>query len=247
MPIAYQNVAKISEIPAGEKLFVEVEDQPVALFNVDGQIYAIDDVCTHDGGPLADGKLTGHEIECDRHGARFDIRTGSALCMPAVENVRAHHVKLEGDSVFVAINDSGDLPKEAPRSASPATSQVSALAGSAATVAASSAETAADVPARPIEQETIVNALKTVIDPELNVNVVDLGLVYTVQTRGTEIDVEMTLTTPACPAGPEILRNSVKAIEKIDGVTKANVKLVMNPPWSPARMTDDARDILGIF
>jgi metal-sulfur cluster biosynthetic enzyme len=86
-----------------------------------------------------------------------------------------------------------------------------------------------------------------VIDPELNVNVVDLGLVYTVQTRGTEIDVEMTLTTPACPAGPEILRNSVKAIEKIDGVTKANVKLVMNPPWSPARMTDDARDILGIF
>jgi metal-sulfur cluster biosynthetic enzyme len=124
---------------------------------------------------------------------------------------------------------------------------VSALAGSAATVAASSAETAADAPARPIEQETIVNALKTVIDPELNVNVVDLGLVYTVQTRGTEIDVEMTLTTPACPAGPEILRNSVKAIEKIDGVTKANVKLVMNPPWSPARMTDDARDILGIF
>jgi metal-sulfur cluster biosynthetic enzyme len=97
------------------------------------------------------------------------------------------------------------------------------------------------------EQETVVDALRTVIDPELNVNIVDLGLVYTVQTREEEVDVEMTLTTPACPAGPEILRNAVTAIEKIDGVTKANVKLVMSPPWSPERMSDDARDQLGIF
>ncbi|MFM7317174.1 MAG: Rieske 2Fe-2S domain-containing protein [Isosphaeraceae bacterium] len=246
MPIAFQNVARIAELPAGEKLFVEVDDQPVALFNVDGQIFAIDDVCTHDGGPLADGTLKGHDIECERHGARFDVRTGSALCMPAVENVRAHHVKLEGDSIFVAINDSGDLPKEPPRPPAGASSAaVSAVAGAAVATSAENAQPAA--PVKPIEQETIVNALKTVIDPELNVNVVDLGLVYTVQTRGTEIDVEMTLTTPACPAGPEILRNSVKAIEKVEGVTKANVKLVMNPPWSPARMTDDARDILGIF
>lgn len=245
MPIAYQNVAKVAELPIGEKLFVEVDDQPVALFNVNGQIFAIDDVCTHDGGPLADGTLNGNEIECARHGARFDVRTGSALCMPAVENVRAHHVKLEGDSIFVAINDTGDLPKEASRPTGASTASVSAVAGSVAAVSAENAPPAA--PAKPIEQDTIVNALKTVIDPELNVNIVDLGLVYTVQTRGTEIDVEMTLTTPACPAGPEILRNSVKAIEKIDGVTKANVKLVMNPPWSPARMTDDARDILGIF
>ena len=97
------------------------------------------------------------------------------------------------------------------------------------------------------EQETIINALRTVKDPELNVNVVDLGLVYTVQTRETEVDVEMTLTTPACPAGPEILRNAVTAIETIEGVTKANVKLVMSPPWTPDRMSDEARDELGIF
>ena len=97
------------------------------------------------------------------------------------------------------------------------------------------------------DQETIINALRTVKDPELNVNVVDLGLVYTVQTRETEVDVEMTLTTPACPAGPEILRNAVTAIETIDGVTKANVKLVMSPPWTPDRMSDEARDELGIF
>ncbi len=97
------------------------------------------------------------------------------------------------------------------------------------------------------DQETILNALKTVQDPELNVNVVDLGLVYSIQSRDDQVDVEMTLTTPACPAGPEILRNAVTAVEKIEGVTKANVKLVMSPPWSPDRMSDDARDQLGIF
>jgi len=97
------------------------------------------------------------------------------------------------------------------------------------------------------DQEVILDALRTVMDPELNVNVVDLGLVYTIQTRESEVDVEMTLTTPACPAGPEILRNAAGALEKLDGVTKVNVKLVMSPPWSPDRMTDAARDELGIF
>ena len=97
------------------------------------------------------------------------------------------------------------------------------------------------------EQETIVGALRTVMDPELNVNVVDLGLVYSIQSREDEVDVEMTLTTPACPAGPEILRNAVSALEGLEGISKANVKLVMSPPWSPDRMTDAARDELGIF
>jgi metal-sulfur cluster biosynthetic enzyme len=97
------------------------------------------------------------------------------------------------------------------------------------------------------DQETILSALRTVKDPELNVNVVDLGLVYTIQTKDDQVDVEMTLTSPACPAGPEILRNAVGAIEKLEGVSKANVKLVMSPPWSPDRMSDDARDELGIF
>ena len=97
------------------------------------------------------------------------------------------------------------------------------------------------------EQDVIVDALKTVVDPELHVNVVDLGLVYTIQSRDDEIDVEMTLTTPACPAGPEILKNAVAALERLDGVSKANVRLVMSPPWSPDRMSDAARDELGMF
>jgi len=97
------------------------------------------------------------------------------------------------------------------------------------------------------DQAVILDALRTVKDPELNLNVVDLGLVYTVQTHDDQVDVEMTLTSPACPAGPEILRNAVTALEAIDGVSKANVKLVMSPPWTPDRMSDEARDELGIF
>ena len=97
------------------------------------------------------------------------------------------------------------------------------------------------------DQDTILKALRTVMDPELNLNVVDLGLVYSVQSHDDQVDVEMTLTTPACPAGPEILRNAAGALEAIEGVSKANVKLVMSPPWSPDRMSDEARDELGIF
>jgi metal-sulfur cluster biosynthetic enzyme len=98
-----------------------------------------------------------------------------------------------------------------------------------------------------IEQDALLSALRTVKDPELNVNVVDLGLVYSIQTHDDQVDVEMTLTSPACPVGPEMLRNAAAALEKIEGVTKANVKLVMSPPWSPEKMSDAARDELGIF
>src|ERR1700758_2282112 len=95
-----------------------------------------------------------------------------------------------------------------------------------------------------IDQETLLSALRTVKDPELNVNVIDLGLVYSIQTHDDQVDVEMTLTTPACPAGPEILRNAVTALEAVPGITKASVRLVMSPPWSPERMSDAARDEL---
>jgi len=98
-----------------------------------------------------------------------------------------------------------------------------------------------------IDQETLVSALRTVKDPELNVNVIDLGLVYSIQTHDDQVEVEMTLTSPACPAGPEILRDAMSALEKVEGVTKADVRLVMSPPWSPERMSDAARDELGFF
>ncbi|MCZ6677867.1 MAG: non-heme iron oxygenase ferredoxin subunit [Candidatus Poribacteria bacterium] len=97
-------VAEVSELPPGGKKMVEVDDIPVALFNVAGEFYAIEDVCTHDDGPLAEGELDGDEIECPRHGARFNVRTGAVLCMPAVEPVECYDVKVEGDDILVSVD-----------------------------------------------------------------------------------------------------------------------------------------------
>src|SRR5271165_5394198 len=97
--------ANRAELPPGGKILLEIDGRAIALFNVDGTYYAIDDVCTHDGGPLAEGDLDGSSIQCPRHGARFDVRTGKPLCMPAVEPVATHHVELRGDEVFVVLQD----------------------------------------------------------------------------------------------------------------------------------------------
>jgi 3-phenylpropionate/trans-cinnamate dioxygenase ferredoxin subunit len=93
--------ALVGEIPAGRVKLLENGDQRIAVCNVEGQIYAIEDVCTHDGGPLDQGELDGNEIECPRHGARFDVRTGEATLMPAVMPVQTYAVKIEGDEVLV--------------------------------------------------------------------------------------------------------------------------------------------------
>jgi 3-phenylpropionate/trans-cinnamate dioxygenase ferredoxin subunit len=94
-------VANRNELAPGEKKLVEVDGRAIALFNVDGTYFAIDDVCTHDGGPLAEGELEGCEIQCPRHGARFDVRTGKPLCMPAIEPVATHRVELRGDRIYL--------------------------------------------------------------------------------------------------------------------------------------------------
>lgn len=99
-------------------------------------------------------------------------------------------------------------------------------------------------------EETLVEALKQVIDPELNINIVDLGLVYGVQRTeesNEKVNVSMTLTSPACPAGPQIIQQAKMALERLDDVEEASIQLTMTPPWSPELMTDDARDELGIF
>lgn len=104
----------------------------------------------------------------------------------------------------------------------------------------------------PVNEDTVREALKQVVDPELFVNIVDLGLIYTVTVSEAEegksnVSIEMTMTSPACPAGPQLIQNSKDAIGRIEGVSGVEVKLVMTPPWTPDRMTDDARDQLGIF
>jgi 3-phenylpropionate/trans-cinnamate dioxygenase ferredoxin component len=94
-------VAKKSEIKPGTTLKVMVGDAPVLLCNVDDQIYAIEDVCTHDGGELDQGELEGDRIMCPRHGSYFDVRTGDALTLPAVLPVATYSVRVEGDDIYV--------------------------------------------------------------------------------------------------------------------------------------------------
>jgi 3-phenylpropionate/trans-cinnamate dioxygenase ferredoxin subunit len=98
-------VAGRTELPPGAKKLIDVDGRAIALFNVDGSYYAIDDICTHDGGPLAEGELFGCEIQCPRHGARFDVRTGKALCMPAIEPVTSHPVEVRGDEIYLLLQD----------------------------------------------------------------------------------------------------------------------------------------------
>lgn len=103
-----------------------------------------------------------------------------------------------------------------------------------------------------ITEDAVREALKEVIDPELFVNVVDLGLIYEVtidqaDEEKAKVTVDMTMTSPACPAAPQIMSNSKAAVTKLEEVEDAEIKLVMDPPWTPDRMTDDARDQLGIF
>ena len=105
----------------------------------------------------------------------------------------------------------------------------------------------------PLNEETIREQLKQVIDPELFVNIVDLGLVYDVdivdrdEDDKKQVKIEMTMTSPMCPAGPQLIGGAKHAVQSMEEVAEVEVKLVMDPPWSPDRMTDEARDQLGIF
>ena len=97
----FVKVAHIDDISPGERLWYDFNDETVVIFNVDGEYHCIADVCTHDGGPLEDGELDGYEVECPRHGARFDVRSGKALTFPAVVGVPTYELKIEDDHIYV--------------------------------------------------------------------------------------------------------------------------------------------------
>ena len=97
-------VAQTSDLNPGEKMLVEYDDDDVGLFNIDGKFYAISDVCTHDDGPLVEGKLDGDCIICPRHGARFNVKTG-AQTMPSFAPVPLYEVKIERDYILIAPKD----------------------------------------------------------------------------------------------------------------------------------------------
>jgi len=96
-------------------------------------------------------------------------------------------------------------------------------------------------------RELAIQQLKTVIDPELGVNVVDLGLIYDLQIQDGQIDVLMTLTTPGCPLHDSIAGGVKRALEQIDGIRDVRVQVTWNPPWTPERMSEEALRQLGHF
>lgn len=99
----FVEIAPASELPNGERLFVDLGDKPIVIFNIAGQLFAIGDVCTHDDGPLGDGLLEGNNVVCPRHGAEFDVRNGKAMQMPAVIDIPAYPVLVKNGSIFVGV------------------------------------------------------------------------------------------------------------------------------------------------
>jgi 3-phenylpropionate/trans-cinnamate dioxygenase ferredoxin subunit len=101
--VDYAEIAPVDELPNGERLFVDIGDTPVVVFNVSGQFFAIGDLCTHDDGPLGDGDVEGFNVVCPRHGAEFDMRTGEAVSMPAVVDIPAYPVRVVDGKIEVGV------------------------------------------------------------------------------------------------------------------------------------------------
>jgi len=257
----FVRVAKTTEIADPGRLLLEVEERIVVLLRVGGEYFCLDDVCTHDGGPLSDGRLDDHALACPRHGAKFDIRTGKALTMPATVDTAAHEVKVEGDDILVRMCEPGELAR---RSAAPVAKTPAAIAPAVSVVEESQNPMPVQSPTmtaisgnqaggvQSLSEDLVREELKKVIDPELFVNIVDLGLIYNVDllpaNEGkTNCKIDMTMTSPMCPAGPQMIANSKQVLGQLTGMGEVEVKIVLDPPWTPDKMTQEARDQLGIF
>jgi 3-phenylpropionate/trans-cinnamate dioxygenase ferredoxin subunit len=101
--LEYIAVAPIEELPVGERLFIELDGKPIVVMNISGIIYAIGDLCTHDDGPLGEGEVDGFEIICPRHGARFDLRNGKAVSLPAVTDTTWYQTRVRDGVVEIGI------------------------------------------------------------------------------------------------------------------------------------------------
>ncbi|MEJ5241090.1 MAG: non-heme iron oxygenase ferredoxin subunit [Anaerolineales bacterium] len=101
--VEFYEVAPVDELPNGERLFLQIDTEPIVLFNIAGQIFAIADRCSHDDGPLGEGDLEGYTIVCPRHGAEFDVRTGKVLQMPAVVDIPAYPVRVREGMIWIGL------------------------------------------------------------------------------------------------------------------------------------------------
>jgi 3-phenylpropionate/trans-cinnamate dioxygenase ferredoxin subunit len=99
----FVQIASQEDLPNGERLFVEIDEKKIVVFNLGGDLYALGDVCSHDDGPLGDGEIEGMDIICPRHGARFDIRTGEVLLLPAAIDIPAYPVRIINGMIEVGI------------------------------------------------------------------------------------------------------------------------------------------------
>lgn len=99
----FAKVASASEIAPGQARLINVKGKEIALFNIEGTFFALDNACPHEEGPLAEGEIEGHEVTCPWHGARFDIRTGEVLCAPAYDDVARYNVRVTGTDIEVEI------------------------------------------------------------------------------------------------------------------------------------------------
>ena len=233
----YVSVAKVGDIPDGGVKVVRLGDQDIAIYHVDGGYYAIDDICPHDGGELASGVLEGTVVECPRHGSRFDVRTGAVLTLPAVSPVTSYDVRLKDGEVQVAWAGAGPAPVT---SGAPATRSGGAGVA-AATAAPSGTPSAPPAPAgaagAPSQQELAIrSALETVMDPEINLSVIDLGLIREIQIQPQRTHIRMMLTTPFCPYAPQMIADVKAATQSV--VPQDCEVEIMPDPWSPELMPD---------
>ncbi len=101
--LEYIPVGTVEELKEGERLFIEIDGIPIVILNINSEYYAIGDVCSHDNGPVGEGNIEGFEIICPRHGARFDIRTGKVIALPAFVDIPAYPVRIIGDQVEIGV------------------------------------------------------------------------------------------------------------------------------------------------
>lgn len=99
----FYEVASVDDLHAGERLIVQIDDLEILVFNISGEFFAIGNVCSHDGNPLDDGELQDKEIVCQRHGARFDVRTGKVTSLPAVVDIPAYLVRVVNEKIEIGI------------------------------------------------------------------------------------------------------------------------------------------------
>ncbi len=230
-------VAEVSDLAPGEKMLVEYEDEDIGLFNLDNEFYAISDICTHDDGPLVEGDLEGDWIVCPRHGARFNIKTGE-YTLPAFAPVPRYQVKVQGNDILVSLTEVVTQALEVAET--PALTTAPDPVTEVQAVEAASATQDEDQATESLDEHSahIREALRAVMDPELHLDVVTLGLIRSVDGLTDPVEVKMLLTTPFCPYGPWLVSQVKEKAEEAAGAGKVVDVEVLPEVWHPEMMED---------